>query len=200
VISEDDIRSLTPSQRQNLMMRLIDPDRLPDMGPDQRRYRAVFMRVVAVSALLLIPWIVYLANRLPRRYSAAHWDLAWLGFDFALLVTLGITAWAAWRRRQIVIVFSLVAGTLLICDAWFDVMTSHVGHDRTEALLSAVLVELPLAILLLTAAYRLVRLSARTMSTILFGRERVAHLWQMPLLTVQVQELLVQTGSKPPTE
>jgi hypothetical protein len=190
MLSEEDIRSLTPSQRRTLMMRLIDPDRLPEMGPAQRRLRTTFMRVVAVSALLLIPWIIYLANKLPRRYIAAHWDLAWTGFDIVLLVTLAITAWAAWRRRQIVIIFSLVAGTLLICDAWFDIMTSHVGRDRTEALLSAFIIELPLAILLLTAAYRLVRLSARTMSTILFGRERVGHLWQMPLLTLQVQELL----------
>jgi hypothetical protein len=192
MLSEDDIRSLTPSQRRTLMMRLIDPERLPDMGPAQRRLRTTFMRVVSIAALLLIPWIIYLANKLPRRYIAAHWDLAWTGFDIVLLVTLAITAWAAWRRRQIVIIFSIVAGTLLVCDAWFDIMTSHVGRDRNEALVSAFIVELPLAILLLAAAYRLIRLSARTMSAILFGRERFGHLWQMPLLTAQVQELLAE--------
>jgi hypothetical protein len=36
---------------------------------------------------------------------------------------------------------------MLLCDAWFDVVTAAGGGERVEALLEAVLVELPLAFL-----------------------------------------------------
>jgi hypothetical protein len=36
---------------------------------------------------------------------------------------------------------------MLLCDAWFDVVTSAGGSERLEAVLEAVLVELPLAAL-----------------------------------------------------
>jgi len=40
-----------------------------------------------------------------------------------------LTAWAAWRRRQIVILAALVTATLLVTDAWFDVLTART-HRR----------------------------------------------------------------------
>jgi hypothetical protein len=36
---------------------------------------------------------------------------------------------------------------MLLCDAWFDVVTSGGGGERVEALLEAVFAELPLAAL-----------------------------------------------------
>ena len=38
-----------------------------------------------------------------------------------------------------------VTGTLLCCDAWFDVLTSRGASDVAQAVASAVLVELPIA-------------------------------------------------------
>lgn len=48
---------------------------------------------------------------------------------------------------------------LLVCDAWFDVMTAH-GDDRVWSVVTALLVELPLAAVLVLAATRVLRLSA----------------------------------------
>jgi hypothetical protein len=40
-----------------------------------------------------------------------------------------------------------VTGTLLVCDAWFDVLTSRGTSAVTQAVVEAVIVELPLAAL-----------------------------------------------------
>src|SRR2546423_1732213 len=77
----------------------------------------------------LIPWTVLPAPTLPPHYKTGHWGIAWTGFDVALLVALGATAWAVWLRRQIAIVCALVTGTLLVCDAWFDLMFSWGAPD-----------------------------------------------------------------------
>ena len=79
------------------------------------------------AALALIPWIVFLGLSLPPKYDAGHWQLLWTGFDVALLVALGYAAWAAWFQRQILATTSLVLGAALLCDAWFDILTSF-GH------------------------------------------------------------------------
>jgi hypothetical protein len=93
----------------------------------------------------LAGWTAYLALHLPGRFSAKHWDVAWVGFDAGLIIVLGYTAWAAWFRRQILVATALVAATLLVCDAWFDVVMSFGTRDQTLALATALLVELPLA-------------------------------------------------------
>ena len=40
------------------------------------------------------------------------------------------TAWALWRERQIVILLLVLTGTMLCCDAWFDVGTGSRPEDR----------------------------------------------------------------------
>ena len=97
-------------------------------------------------AVGMLPWVAFLGATLPPRYDAGHWNLLWVGFDVALISVLGYAAWAAWFRRQILASTALIAGTLLLCDAWFDVITS-IGHrDQWLTLLTAVGGELPLAI------------------------------------------------------
>jgi len=66
---------------------------------------------------------------------------------------------------------------LLICDAWFDVMTSQRGGDLTQALLSAFLVELPLAVVLIAGPLRLLRYVAIRHGMI----HPDSHLWRMPI-------------------
>ena len=80
------------------------------------------MMVVSVG---MVPWIVYLALTLPESYRAGNWAAVWVGFDVALVLVLLSTALAAWRRRQLMVPLLLVAATLLLCDAWFDVATSY---------------------------------------------------------------------------
>ncbi|MHB8263917.1 MAG: hypothetical protein ACYDGY_09270 [Acidimicrobiales bacterium] len=107
--------------------------------------RAVSFILVAIVAGL-IPWTVFLAIKLPVRYRAHHWTLLWVGFDIVLMGVLAYTAWAAWFRKQIMVVMAIVAGTMLMADAWFDVITS-IGHRGDwVTLATALLAELPGAV------------------------------------------------------
>ena len=113
------------------------------------------MSVLALGALLETGWIIFLAIRLPRHYVTNHWDLAWIGLDSAQVLFLILTAWAAWRRRAILILYAHTAATLLVVDAWFDVTTARY-RDLGESLL-ALGVELPSAVFLLWMSRRTAR-------------------------------------------
>jgi hypothetical protein len=105
-----------------------------------------------LAALLLVPWIVLLVAALPSEHKAAHWDVAWAGFDVALALLLLTVAVAVWRGSPWLEGAAAAAATLLFVDAWFDVLTAS---TRTELLVSigeAAFVELPLAVLCLLLA------------------------------------------------
>jgi hypothetical protein len=110
-----------------------------------RRARLVSGLFLA-AAIGLIPWIVFLGLTLPPKYDAGHWQLLWTGFDVALLIALGYAAWAAWYQRQILATTALVLGTLLLCDAWFDMLTSFGHRDEWLTLLTGFGAEIPLAL------------------------------------------------------
>ena len=97
--------------------------------------------------VVLIPWTALLFATLPRHYVANHWDLAWGGFDIGLGVALATTAVLVARRSPFAEVTAAVTGTLLVCDAWFDILTSRGTSDIAQATASALLIELPLAAL-----------------------------------------------------
>jgi hypothetical protein len=80
-----------------------------------------------------------------------------VNFDVFLLAAFAATAWAIWRQRQVLILLLVVIGTMLCCDAWFDVGTSLATSGFGISLLSAVLAELPLAFLAFAGARRLLR-------------------------------------------
>ena len=84
---------------------------------------------------------------LPRHYVANHWGVAWGGFDLGLGLALAGTAVMVARRSPFAEVMAAVTGTLLVCDAWFDVLTSRGASDIAQAAALALLVELPLAAL-----------------------------------------------------
>ena len=100
-----------------------------------------------LCAVILVPWTAMLFLTLPHRYGANHWRLAWGGFDVGLAIALAATGIAVLRRSPFGEIAATVTGTLLVCDAWFDVLTSHGTADIAEALAGALLVELPLAAL-----------------------------------------------------
>jgi hypothetical protein len=102
---------------------------------------------LAVIALFLVPWTVFITASLPSEHHTPHWALAWGGFDVALVLGAATTAWACARRPDWLPLPASITGTLLICDAWFDVLTAQPGGELREAVLSAVLAELPLAAL-----------------------------------------------------
>jgi hypothetical protein len=111
----------------------------------------------AFCALVLVPWAAFLIFTLPRNYSANHWRVAWGGFDLGLGTAMVTTAIAVARRSPFAEVAAAVTGTLLICDAWFDVLTASTTGEMVQAVLEALLIELPLAALCFWMASNLAR-------------------------------------------
>jgi hypothetical protein len=101
--------------------------------------------VLATVAILLVPWILYLTFTLPSRHVTFHYDLAWVGFDVGLTASFAATAWATVRGSQWLVPLAAATGTMLCCDAWFDVVTSQAGKELWEAIAEAAVAELPLA-------------------------------------------------------
>jgi hypothetical protein len=101
--------------------------------------------VFGLVAVLLVPWALFLKWRLPSHHVARHWDTAWTGFDFALAVALVSLAFCLLRRSAWTQVVAAAAGTMLLCDAWFDLLTASPGTGLDEALVEALAAELPLA-------------------------------------------------------
>jgi hypothetical protein len=108
--------------------------------------------LLLLAAGLLLPWVAYLVVTLPSEHTAAHWDVAWAGFDVALAALLAAVAVAALRRSWWLEGAATAAATLLVVDAWFDALTARSGTELAAALGEAVLVELPLAVLCLLLA------------------------------------------------
>jgi len=109
--------------------------------------------ILAVVALVLIPWAIVLGQMLPSQHVANHWDAAWTGFDAILACSLLATAYASLRRRDLLRGLAAVSGTLLLCDAWFDVLTASSGTDVEVAILLAVFGEVPLALVCFLLAF-----------------------------------------------
>jgi hypothetical protein len=96
-------------------------------------------------ALALIPWTLWLTFTLPSRHVSHHYDIAWVGFDVALAGAFAATALAAVRASTWLPIAAAVTGTMLLCDAWFDTLTSASQDEQVFALLEALFAELPLA-------------------------------------------------------
>ena len=96
-------------------------------------------------AIVLLPWTVYLSVTLPSRHESAHWDIVWPGFDIGIALAIVATIVALVRSSDYVPIVASVAGTLLLCDAWFDTLTSQPGSELAWATVEALVAELPLA-------------------------------------------------------
>jgi hypothetical protein len=176
-VSDAQIAGMSAADRRELIQRLERPiDELlpPSVLTRVRRVRIVLMVGATIG---LLPWIVYLAFSLPDKYMAHNWPVTWVGFDIMLLIFMAATALLGLLRRQLLILAAFTTGVLLICDAWFDLMTAG-PEDRWLSLLVAVLAELPLAVLLITGALRILRLTA----TRRYLLDPGMPLWRIPLL------------------
>jgi hypothetical protein len=121
-------------------------------APVVARMRRLRLALMVCGAIGLIPWIVFLVSTLPANYIA-------LGFDVLLVAFMVTTVVLVFLRQQLMLVTAFTTGVLLICDASFDVMTAG-PHDLWVSALTATLVELPLAVILITTALRILRLTA----------------------------------------
>ncbi|ETA71127.1 hypothetical protein [Actinospica robiniae] len=100
--------------------------------------------LLALGAVTL-PWTAGLAVVLPSSERTAHYDVSWAGFDLMLCALLLYTGWNTLRRREQSELSAAMTGTLLIVDAWFDVLGAPDTDQFLTALAMALLVELPLA-------------------------------------------------------
>lgn len=177
-LSDDQIASLTGEERRELIWRLARP--VAEVIPrhfDAYRVRKHRVALMTLGAAVLVPWTAYLGVSLPNRYVARHWTLTWVGFDVVLIVMFGSTAVLGLLRRQLVVVVAFSSGVLLLCDAWFDITTAN-AHDRLVSIATAVLAEVPIAVLLMSSAVRLIRITVRRVFAI--GLDE--PLWRAPLI------------------
>jgi hypothetical protein len=134
----------------------IPPDTARDPAP-RARYPRRLVLALLLAAGGFAGWIIALAVRLPSRYRADHWNVAWAGFDVMLLISLVATGWVFVRRSPLAATASVVTSALLVCDAWFDVTTATGTADTALSVACAVAFELPLAAALVWAARRQLR-------------------------------------------
>jgi hypothetical protein len=112
----------------------------------------------------LLPWAFWLSSSLPETHHSAHWNVAWSGFDVALAACFCGTAVAA-HRRAIGWAGALAAatGTMLVVDAWFDVVLESHGNELGTAVVLAVVFELPAAAVCFWIAFRTERFVSRAL-------------------------------------
>ncbi len=125
--------------------------------PGLSREQRLVLLISAGCCVILAGWIVVLAATLPHHFNAHHWRALWVNFDVLLLAAFAATAWATWRKRQILILLLMLTGTMLCCDAWFDVGTSLATSGMWISIASATFAELPLAFLAFVGARRLLK-------------------------------------------
>jgi hypothetical protein len=157
------LRSLPEAERRRLLRALVEIERENAPNPAGSWRWDVALAIIVVCCVALAGWIGFLAATLPHFYRTGSWRGAWVGFDIALLAAFVVTGWAAWRRRQVLVISLIVLSTLLFCDAWFDVVLDTRTADFWASVASALLVELPLAVLAAGMARRLLRLTAGQM-------------------------------------
>lgn len=185
MINVDELRQMSPQQRAELSRALAALDDPVPPGeadlPAGPVRRAIALVVIFGGCMGLAAWIGVLAVTLPRYYHTGGWRGAWVGFDVGLLIAFAVTAWAAWKHRQLVIGCLIVLATLLCCDAWFDVTLDVRTSGFWVSLLLALCVELPIAALALIIARRLLRLNIRALRRFRGLPGPVPPLWKLPL-------------------
>jgi hypothetical protein len=116
--------------------------------------------VFGAIGLGLLPWAFWLSSSLKPHHVTGRWDVAWSGFDIGLAICFVGTAVAAYRRSPSVGAFAAATGTLLLTDAWFDIVLESHGNEESTAILEAVVFEIPAACLCYWIAYRTERFLA----------------------------------------
>jgi hypothetical protein len=188
----EDLAALSDHERAVLMRHLIELQfRDPLAEPVNLHRRRRFLVLLTGACVWLVPWIVYLALTLPKHYDAGAWQVAWVGFDVMLLTGLSVTAYMIWRKRQLSVVPAIITGTLLICDAWFDMTLSAGRSDFAVTVITALFGELPLAALMFFFVGRILFLTIRLAWANLGHEERMPPLWRLRMFSLV--EPVVQT-------
>lgn len=176
ILTDEQIAALTPEQRRELVSRLkrplgevIDPEYLA-------RMRRIRLSLMIGGSMAMIPWLGYLSVTLPENYVAHNWPITWIGFDVLLVGFMLATAVLGYLRRQLLGLAAFTTGVLLICDAWFDLMTAG-PKDVWLSVITALLIEVPLAVFMILSALRITRLTMMRLWLLRPGM----RLWDLPL-------------------
>ncbi len=130
---------------------------LPGLAPEGARARWLPL-ALAMAALALVPSLVIVLTVAPPVQIAHHLPLAWTGLDVFELLALAATGLALHRRSAVTAVPATITGTLLLCDAWINIIPTT-GMARAEAIVLA-FAEVPLAALSFWIAARAARRTA----------------------------------------
>lgn len=176
ILTDAQIAALTPEQRRELITRLEQP--LGDVIDPEflARVRRIRLSLMIGGSIAMVPWLGYLSVTLPENYVAHNWPITWVGFDVLLVGFMLTTAVLGYLRRQLLVLAAFTTGVLLICDAWFDLMTAG-PKDIWLSVITALLIEVPLAIFLITSAVRILRLTMMRLWLLHPGM----RLWHLPL-------------------
>ena len=117
--------------------------------------------VFGAIGIALLPWALWLSESLKPEHTTDRWDIAWSGFDTGLAVLFLATAVAAYRRSAWVGALSAALGTLLVTDAWFDIVLESHEAELRKSIVLAVFAELPVAVFCFWIAHRTERVLAQ---------------------------------------
>lgn len=177
VLTDEDIARMEAAERRALIARLARP--LEDVVHDAaglQRHRRVRIALTASAAVLLVPWTIYLAVSLPHVHQVRQWGSLWVGFDGIELLLLALTFWLAWERRVVGLLVAFATGVVLLCDAWFDLLTAAPG-ERWQSVAAAVVLEIPLALVLMSGAVQ----ALRVVSAMLWFSDPKTRSWEIRL-------------------
>ncbi|MGV0040411.1 hypothetical protein [Mycobacterium colombiense] len=176
ILTDAQIAALTPEQRRDLITRLEQP--LGDVIDPEflARVRRIRLSLMVGGSMAMVPWLGYLSVTLPENYVAHNWPVTWVGFDVLLVGFMLTTAVLGHLRRQLLVLAAFTTGVLLICDAWFDLMTAG-PKDIWLSVITALLIEVPLALFMITSAVRIMRLTMMRLWLLDPGM----RLWHLPL-------------------
>jgi hypothetical protein len=182
---------MTPEERRQLARALAAIEvPHPSRDPALIRRRRRGLVILTGCCIVLAGWIAVLMLELPRDYTSSHWRGVWVGLDLAELISFAATGWASWRGRQILVFCMIFTGTLLVCDAWFDLALDYGSPGFTMSVLSAVFAELPLALLMFLAARRLLRINVQIVMRLEGIAGEPPPLWRIPLFAEGLEEVL----------
>ena len=175
ILTDLQIAALTPEQRRDLITRLELPVSELEDPEALARMRRIRLGLVVGGCIVMIPWIGYLGMTLPQKYVAHNWPLTWIGFDILLMSFMAATAIFGYLRRHLLLLTGFATGVLMICDVWFDLMTAK-PEDAWLSMITGILIEVPMAFLLIGGSLRVLRLS---LTRLLVDPE--IPLWHLPL-------------------
>jgi hypothetical protein len=181
VIDEAELRQMSQEARRELARALATIDfRHPLADPRLLRRRRLGLLLTTACCVGLAGWIAILVLTLPGHYTSTDWRTVWVGLDIAELAGFAATGWAAWQQRQIVIFLMVITGTLLACDAWFDVTLDFGSRGFVFSL----------AVVMFASARRLVRVTVQTLMQLSGIDGQVPPLWRIPLFADGLEEAL----------